>query len=578
MDYQQDLMREAMFSHASTSKWKRFDSGTGPGYAERVGEAKRYGYTACANRFKNVYNVNFTSDEGWNFLTGMIDAHQPFAASIRLPEGGHIVCVNGYSVYYGCPDARKFVHIADPGRQDLKWIKTNLIRWELKSKEGVDDPRSFITEWVKSTKCCAVVASPMPVSLKFEPFAEEEGGTASFRITATVRTCLKYPISSPTNKDWERVNCLLSRHTLQGTEDGMGEGLPIKISYPSTIERLSGNETQYFTPTNWVDETIKTWEFRRDGQEKGAEIKVLATAWAVQMDANLSECQSHIRDDISDSALTLPMSGYQTNPDPGEGYDPGGTLLHPEFPFLVILGDEIMSVIGIDENDNTSFMVVRAQRNTQASAHPAGTAVKLFLMDELYGWAVLRIDKKLVRVKNAQGATIAAFGDQGNVYLAGSVHEWQPESVLLPQSGVEEFLLRSQLLDEVIGKITPSGDLYLLGGYQDAMDDVNDSCDVTNNVAASEQYYLDHPSSAAFLVKSVSGGESHVVANIDSNGVTVSSEGEGEGEGESQDDYICGEGEGEGEQLLAPPLYQVGGNMRIKGHIFQNWTAWSYWD
>lgn len=89
---------------------------------------------------------------------------------------------------------------------------------------------------------------------------------------------------------------------------------------------------------------------------------------------------------------------------------------------------------------------------------------------------------------------------------------------------------------KVVAKIGPAGYLSLRGGYQDKMDDVSDTCDVVDPCPAnaSEEYYLNHPPVPPMRV---SGPDGKTVAYIDTDG-----------------------------------------NMRLKGRVFEEWTAWSYWD
>lgn len=100
----------------------------------------------------------------------------------------------------------------------------------------------------------------------------------------------------------------------------------------------------------------------------------------------------------------------------------------------------------------------------------------------------------------------------------------------------EEFLVTSPGEDKVVAKIGPVGNLFLRGAFHDAMDDVNDTCDTEspNPSEASEEYYLDHPPTPAMKI---SGADGKTVAYIDADG-----------------------------------------EVRLKGHVFVQWTHWNYWN
>jgi hypothetical protein len=147
--------------------------------------------------------------------------------------------------------------------------------------------------------------------------------------------------------------------------------------------------------------------------------------------------------------------------------------------------------------------------------------------DELYGSGTLYIDDNIIRIRDSNANTIAAFGDRGNLYLASDVLEWQQD---IADTESKEIILRNS--DTIVARFSEDGSLAIAQGYHTQMDDLNDSC-AENNGNTTEQEYLNNPSTDTLKTYT---GENVAV-------------------------YLDQEG-----------------NLRLRGLVMANWTAWNYWD
>ena len=133
-------------------------------------------------------------------------------------------------------------------------------------------------------------------------------------------------------------------------------------------------------------------------------------------------------------------------------------------------------------------------------------------------------------------------------------YEWQPPDKLLPREAEGELLFSNPDFGEIVARIDNTGSLYTQTGFHCGMDDVNDACAAASappGSEACEQYFLDHPPSVAFKMI----GSEGAVAYIDAGKVFPSDTDEGD-----------------------PTLGLFGGNIRLKGRVFEEWTHWDYWD
>ena len=154
------------------------------------------------------------------------------------------------------------------------------------------------------------------------------------------------------------------------------------------------------------------------------------------------------------------------------------------------------------------------------------------MSDELFGWGVIRIDESFFRIKDANGDTVAAIGDQGNLYLSGTLSQWYDADLVEGSANVGEVLIESGSTDNVVALFDDSGNLLVEQLVHGGMDDLNDSCDTVEG-NDSEQDYLDNPTACALKI---SHGD-HTVAYIDNDG-----------------------------------------NVRLRGKVFENWSDWDFLD
>jgi len=580
-----DVQRAAMFSHHSMARWDhRDDDPAGPGYAERMGEAARYGYTACLGYF---------DAHPWEALKEMIDEHCPFVVNITDP--GHYIVIEGYA----SDDSDDYVWYADPSDQDFQWIWVQMWEWD----DFNDD------HWSPDPKFnMAIAVRPMPVDLEFLPDQPQSG---QFTIRVTVRTCHAFPAAE--GGSWSRVNRQVQ---LKGNAAGTSENIPITITYPQNVTKVSGADTQYWNPAAPADSVQVSWVFTANGNEKGGEFKVVATGWAAGYTSyrygdggdaflansitgtattlTLNDATDALAADITDEATSLTLDDVSDFPpeastaawfliqiedelikvtavngdtftvvrgrfgtDKAAHDEDDPVVLEHDLPskeddpayFHIKVDAEIMKVTAVNGN---SLTVARGQHGTTAAAHGADARVLHYVADELFGWGVLRIDEHLFRIRDSSGDTVAAIGDQGNLYLAGTLTEWEDPDDVEPDDGQSELIIKNGILDEVVVVFDDDGNALIEGGYHEFMDDVNDTCDSVGG-NDEEQEYLDAPlddaTHNALAVRS--GG--HVVAWIDAGPASVP----GGGSEEPR---------------------EHGGHLRLKGRVFENWTAWDYWD
>ncbi len=168
---------------------------------------------------------------------------------------------------------------------------------------------------------------------------------------------------------------------------------------------------------------------------------------------------------------------------------------------------QYFEVMKVTDQDGTSLTVERGKAGTSAKAHAQWAEIQTYNADEVFGWDTLRIDSKIVRVVNTpadagEPVTVAAFGDQGNLYLAGHLYEWQAPEKLTPSISEGDFLLSNVDTGEVFARIDNTGSMYTRAGWHAGMDDVHDACDqdAPRDPDASEHYYLEHPPSSAISI------------------------------------------------------------------------------
>lgn len=93
--------------------------------------------------------------------------------------------------------------------------------------------------------------------------------------------------------------------------------------------------------------------------------------------------------------------------------------------------------------------------------------------DELGGSASFTLDKSLFRITNADSDTVGAIGDQGNLYLAGSLSEF--EDSISQNSGAKELYIRHGSENPVC-LFSGTGSAVLAGLAHRNMNDVGDTC------------------------------------------------------------------------------------------------------
>ena len=396
-----DLVRGAMFSEESDGLFDHLDDGlVQDGFDER-----EYGYCGSYGKF---------DDDPWGSLVEMVEERCPFIAIIRdtppPEEMAHAVLVLGYQID-GSND--KWVSAADPKDSDL--FDGGEEEWRTWDAEGDDE--GFDSRW-DNRFYYAIVARPLPVSLTLLPDTPWRG---RFRLTATVRTCHEWPDAEDVGSAWTYVNggTTLKRNT------GGTAGIPVTITFPGNVTKVSGSETQYFYPAGVDDEATISWDFTDDGNQLGGEFKVEMTGWA----------------------LDHRSTSYTTDQD-----------------------------------------------------------------DELLGWAILRMDSKLFRITDSSGDTVAAIGDEGNLYLAGTLDEW--DDAIARDSNASELVVKDGSTGDLAALFDDTGELSIAGLSHGQMDDFRDTCDTVDG-NSSEQDYLNNPPAHSLKVKNSNG---NVVAYIDEDG------------------------------------------------------------
>lgn len=157
-------------------------------------------------------------------------------------------------------------------------------------------------------------------------------------------------------------------------------------------------------------------------------------------------------------------------------------------------GDNPYSFVaqGADDEASTSWVFDASDPDIYGATFAisiSGWACDFYLVhyanqdDELGGSASFSLDQSLIRLTDGAGQVVAAFGDEGNLYLAGSLSEFEEA---ISENPLEEELYFTDSSYDIVCLFGESGDCAVQALRHDSMNDINDTCTGVQTDASSD--------------------------------------------------------------------------------------------